>query len=191
MATVSDPEFLDPAESTSSEMDSDQLVSPRAEAPRLHSAVPEGADGCDVLMTMPKVLRRYTRKIAREKPVREDSLTSCLSRSAVHKRVLPPGPLDDALDTPIEYLALKENRRIKYAFSRIILFRSFISRPNHHRRVTLLARGVLQRGRQGHYNLDKIQNFNPTISLRTADGAFESGLAQNIGEQATLSRRSI
>ena len=118
IATVSGPGLLDSPESTSSKMDSDQIVSPIPEARRLHSAVPEGADGCGVLMTMPKVVRTYTRKIMRESPAREDSLASSLSRSSVHERVLLEGHLDDAADTPIEYLASKENRRIKHAKKR-------------------------------------------------------------------------
>ena len=115
---VSGPGLLDPPESTSSEMDSDQIISPILEARRLHSAVPEGADGSDVLMTMPKVVRTYTRKIAAKSPVREDSLTSSPSRSSVHERVLLEGHLDDAADTPIEYLASKENRWMKHAKKR-------------------------------------------------------------------------
>ena len=113
--SVSGPGLLDPPESTSSEIDSDQVVSPIPKARRLQSAVSEGADGCDVLMTMPKVVRTYTRKVMGESPVREDSPTSSLRRSSVHERVMLEGPLDDALDPPIEYLASKENRRIKDA----------------------------------------------------------------------------
>ena len=116
VAAVSGPGILDPPESTSSEIDSDRVVSPIPEARRL--AVAEGADGCDVLMTMPKVVRTYTRRITRESPLREDSPISSLSRYSVHERVLPKGPIDDALDTPIEYLASKEDRRIKDAKKR-------------------------------------------------------------------------
>ena len=118
VAAVSGPGILDPPESTSSEIDSDRVVSPIPKARRLQPVVPEGADGCDVLMTMPKVVRTYTRRITRESPLREDSPISSLSRSSVYERVLPKGPLDDALDTSIEYLASKEDRRIKDAKKR-------------------------------------------------------------------------
>ena len=118
VATVAGPGLLDPPESTSSGIDSDQVVSPIPDARRLQSAVWEGEDGCDVLMAMPKVVRTYTRKIAHESPVRKDSLTSSLSRSSVHERVLPEGLLDDTLDTPIKHLASKKNCRIKDAKKR-------------------------------------------------------------------------
>ena len=118
VAAVSGPGILDPPESTSSEIDSDRVVSPIPKARRLQSVGPEGADGCDVLMTMPKVVRTYTRRITRESPLREDSPISSLSQSSVHERILHKGPLDDALDTPIEYLASKEDRRIKDAKKR-------------------------------------------------------------------------
>ena len=120
VATLPGPGLLDPPESTSSEIDSDQVVSPIPKARRLQSAVSEGADGCDVLMTMPKVVRTYTRKVTGESSVREDSPTSSLRRSSVHERVLLEGPLDDALGTPIEYLASKESRRIKDAKKRTL-----------------------------------------------------------------------
>ena len=113
VAAVSGPGILDPPESTSSEIDSDRVVNPIPEARRLQSAVPEGADGCDVLRTMPKVVRTYTRKITREFPVREDSPTSSLRRSFVHERALLNGPLDDASNTSIKQFASKKDRRIK------------------------------------------------------------------------------
>ena len=117
-ATVPGPGLLDPPESTSSGIDSDQVVSPIPKARRLQSPLWEGADGCDVLMAMPKVVRTYSRKVIHESPVRKDSLTSPLGRSSVHERILPEGPLGDALDTPTKHLGSKKNRRIKNAKKR-------------------------------------------------------------------------
>ena len=119
VVTVSEPELLDPPESTSSEIDSDEAVSPIPEAPRLRSAVLEGADESGMLMTMPKVVRTYTRKITRESPVRKDGHTSSPSQFFVHERTLLDRPLDDASDKPIKLLASLKTRRRKDTKKRI------------------------------------------------------------------------
>ena len=100
MATISRPGLLDPPKSTSSETDSDRVLSPSPETRRLRSPNPEGAVGSDVSMKMPKVVRTYTKRIKHGPPVRGDSSTLFLTRSFTHERALLHQKFGDGSDMP-------------------------------------------------------------------------------------------
>ena len=118
VATVRSPELLDPPESSPSELNNEQAVSPIPEARRLQYPVPERPDGSKMLVRMPRVLRTYTRKIKYASPVRKDSSTSSPTRSSIHKEALLEGLPNNGSDTPTAHLASKKKRRVKDAEER-------------------------------------------------------------------------
>lgn len=118
VARVSDPGLLDPPESTVSDVDSDQVLSPAPDARRLRSPDPKGADGGDVLMKIPRVIRTYTRKIKHEPFVRKDISTKSQTQSFTPQGALLDGLLDDGSDSPTEQLASRENLNIRPAEKR-------------------------------------------------------------------------
>ena len=105
VAIISRPGLLDPPESTSSETDSDQVLSPSPETRRLRSPNPEGAIGSDVSMKMPKVVRTYTKRIKHGPLVSDDSSTLFLTRSPKHRGALLDQHLRDRSDMPTGQLA--------------------------------------------------------------------------------------
>ena len=105
VATISRPGLLDPPESTSSETDSDQVLSPSPETRRLRSPNPEGAIGSDVSMKMPKVVRTYTKRIKHGPLVSDESSTLFLTRSSTHRGALLDQNLRDRSDMPTGQLA--------------------------------------------------------------------------------------
>lgn len=118
VAKVSDPGLLDSPESTSSDVDSDQVLSPVPDARRIRSPDPKGADGSDVLMKIPRVIRTYTRKIKHVPFVRKDISTKSQTQSFTSQGALLDRLLDDGSDTPIEQLASRENLNIRPAKKR-------------------------------------------------------------------------
>lgn len=115
VAKVSDPGLLDPPESTSSDVDSDQVLSPAPDARRSRSPDPKGTDESGVLMKIPRVIRTYTRKIKHEPLARKDISTKSQTQSFTPQRALHDGLLNDGSDTPTEELAFRENLNIRPA----------------------------------------------------------------------------
>lgn len=105
VATVSRPGLLDPPESTSSETDSDHVLSPSLETRRVRSPNPEGAIGSDVSMKMPKVVRTYTKRTKHGPLRRDDSSTLFLTRSSTHEGALLDQHLSDGSNMPTGQLA--------------------------------------------------------------------------------------
>ena len=118
VATVTGPGLLDPPESTPSDTDTKQVLSPAPDARRSRSPDPQAADGSDVLMKMPKVVWTYTRKIKHKPLVRKDISTKSPTQSFTHQGGLLDGLLDDGSDTPTEQLASKGNPNIRPAKKR-------------------------------------------------------------------------
>ena len=114
-ATMSGRGLLDPPESTSSDTDSEQVLSSGPEARRLQSANAGIVDGSHMLMKIPRVVRTYTRKIKHASPVREDNSTLSLNRpGALLDRIL-----EDGSDAPTGRSASRKSPKAKSAKKRI------------------------------------------------------------------------
>ncbi|KAL9075732.1 MAG: hypothetical protein Q9161_001484 [Pseudevernia consocians] len=101
------PDLWDPLKSIPDEIDSEQVLSPSAEAKRLRPPNSKGADGKEQFMKIPQVTRTYT-KAKHVSPQQNVSPALFLAQFPTHERALLDGLPNDRPGSTTEQLAFRK-----------------------------------------------------------------------------------